>query len=298
MTSSPKIEPRDERHGWLALAAILGWWAYDAHFHWLGDTEYQFGWIVLALCAYLGWDRWESRPRTRRTTARPLWIAMTLGGAALIIVAECFKHAISRTPAATFTLSVGCVLVACAVILQRFGPAYLRHFAFPILFFFLAVPIPQIIWNPVVHSLQDIVARVNVEVLNLAGVPARRTAHVIQLPNAVVGVNEACSGIRSLQSSVMAALFVADLIIKSVMLRIVFLIAGVLLAVTGNLIRSLYLSFSAYRGGEEAVEGAHDTAGWSILLFTMCGLAVLAWMIHRLDIRSTGEPDAERSVDK
>ena len=56
-----------------------------------------------------------------------------------------------------------------------------------------------------------------------------------------------------------------------------------MLAVFGNLIRSLYLSITANNKGIASVEQVHDSAGWSILLFTAVGVAILAWLFARLE---------------
>jgi exosortase len=180
-------------------------------------------------------------------------------------------------------LSLGCSLFLIGNILLLKGPRTLRHFAFPFLFFFLAVPIPKIVWNPVVFTLQSWVSILDVELLNLSGIPAARQAHVIVLPNGSVGVDEACSGIRSLQSSLMAALFIADLVLHRLSAKIAFFFLGVGLAVIGNLIRSFTLSVLAYRSGIDILEKWHDTAGWSILGFTSLGVIALAWVFNRVE---------------
>jgi exosortase len=101
------------------------------------------------------------------------------------------------------------------------------------------------------------------------------------LPNGSVGVDEACSGIRSLQSTVMATLFIGYLTLKSRGLQLALLLSGIVLAICGNLIRSLYLSLSANAKGVQAIEKVHDTAGWSILLFTALGVVLLSWLLAR-----------------
>jgi exosortase len=145
------------------------------------------------------------------------------------------------------------------------------------------MPLPSLIYDPVVVGLQNKVAAVNVEVLNVMGIPAERVGSIIQLPNGMVGVDEACSGIRSLQSTVMATLFIGYLTLRGKGLQGALLLCGVALAIFGNLIRSLYLSFTANAKGAAAVESAHDSAGWSILAFTAIGVALVAWGFSRFE---------------
>jgi exosortase len=192
-------------------------------------------------------------------------------------------------------LSLGCTLFLVGNILLLRGRKTLRHFAFPFLFFFLAVPIPKILWNPIVFTLQSWVSILDVELLNLSGIPAARQAHVIILPNGQVGVDEACSGIRSLQSSLMAALFIADLILQRLSAKIAFFFLGLGLAVIGNLIRSYLLSLIAYRNGIDILERWHDTAGWSILGFTSIGVIFLAWLFNRIEGTQRDRPITDSS---
>jgi len=101
------------------------------------------------------------------------------------------------------------------------------------------------------------------------------------LPNCRVGVDEACSGIRSLQSSLMMALFIGDQSFRQAGLRWLLVGGAVGWAVVGNIGRSLYLSLTAHRHGIAALNEVHDTAGWSVLVVTLVGLGVMAWALAR-----------------
>lgn len=235
------------------------------------------------LTAYLAWERWPTRPR--EDVPMPFWICLVLSLAAMPLVAsaELYKNAIARVPATAFILSLGCGLFLAANLLLVCGRRTFRHFLFPFLFFFVAVPLPKTIWNPIVFGLQQFVTWIDVESLRLMGIAADQQGSVISLANCQVGVDEACSGVRSLQSSIMAALFVGDLTLKSNTWKVIFFGAGVSLAVVGNYLRSLYLAYSAHIGGPEQLHKVHDTAGWSVLAFTAVGLIIISMIITRLE---------------
>ncbi len=270
---------------WLPGAGMLAWWVWELSHHWAALVEYRFGWIVALLAAYLAWERWETRPPAR--PGEHGWSVVALGfiGFGLVLLAELYRIGLARTPTQAMLLSLGCAAFAVAYLLALGGWVRTRHFLFPLLFFFVAVPIPKFFWNPVVFGLQSLVTFLNVEALNLLGIPAVQQAHVIRLPNTTVGVDEACSGVRSLQSSIMAALFIGDLTLRRAGWKVFFLFAGVILAVVGNFGRSLYLSLTAHRAGAQALKAVHDSAGWSVLLFTAVGIALLAWAVTRLESR-------------
>src|SRR5439155_13422119 len=143
------------------------------------------------------------------------------------------------------------------------------------------LPVPETIYYPFVSGLQSKVAALNVELLNLTGVPAERLGNAIRLPACVVGIDEACSGIRSLQSTVMATLFIGYHTLRKKSLQAALFGLGILLAMGGNLLRSFLLSYTAHKQGAAAIESYHDAAGWSILAFTALGVAAAAWWLGR-----------------
>lgn len=271
----------------LPLLLILGWWMADLQVQWRTLTEFQHGWLVVPLAAYLAWERYPGQPPLAPTGSIRMVgpVALAIAGFGLVLVAELYRWSVSRSPASSFVLSVGCALFGIAVLWSTYGGAVARWYLFPLLFLFVAVPIPKILWNPVVLGLQGFITTLNVEVLNLLGIPALRTGNLIQLPTGTVGVDEACSGVRSLQSSVMATLFISDLMLRRAGAKVFFFIAGLALAIVGNLGRSLFLALTAARRGVNAVDVVHDTAGWSVFLFTAAGIALLAWWVSRTERR-------------
>jgi exosortase len=271
----------------------MAWLVSKAQWYWGHRPDLQFGWGVLAICLYLFWLAWETRPEVK---AR--WGVVSLGaaviGGGLLFLTQIYMAAFGMMPASLMGLAMGTMLIVGANLLYAYGWSGLRHFAFAYGFILIALPMPSAIQNPVVGGLQSLVAGINVEVLNIVGIPARQTGSLIQLPSCTVGIDEACSGIRSLQSSIMVALFVAYLKLKSNSLRLLLVALGVGLAIFGNLVRSLFLSIQANRLGSEAIETYHDAAGWSILVFTFAGVALAAWLLAYWDRRMRrGQPVME-----
>lgn len=250
---------------------------------WSSQPEMQFGWIVVMLVAYLVWENWEGRPgRVERMTVGNSVVAF--GSVAWLGMVQVYQAAFGTNAASLCGHALGVVMLGLANLHYVWGWRGIRRFGFPLVFLFVAVPMPSAIQNPVTGFLQRLVTSVNVEVLNLSGIPAERVGSLIRLPGGTVGVNEACSGIRSLQSAVMATLFIGYLSLRSGFLRVLLFGGGLMVAVLGNLLRSLYLSFTASSRGVGAVNEVHDAAGWSILLFTAVGVAVLAWGLARVEV--------------
>ncbi len=274
----------------LPLLLAFGWLVSKAQWYWNHQPDLQFGWIVLGLCAFVAWDQWERRPPLVCQARWPFFLG-SLAGSAVLFTMQLYQAAFGLTPAVMMGLTTGLYAIALANIHYAVGWPGVRFYAFPLLFFLIALPLPSFLYNPLVHGLQEKVATVNVEILNLIGVPAHRSGSLIELPNGTVGVNEACSGIRSLQSTVMATLFIGYLTLQRRSLQVMLLGLGIGLAIFGNLVRSLYLSLTANAKGLAAVDKVHDSAGWTILLFTAAGVALLAWMFHKLELWAKREEE-------
>jgi exosortase len=278
----------------LPSGLALSWLVWRAHWFWSRKPELQFGWIVLALCLFLLWEAWQKCP-----AARLCWSVAGAGlcatGLVMLFGAQIYQAAFGVTTEGMSALGLGVMLFIGGNLHYVFGVAGVKRFAFGLGFFFLALPVPDTIYYPLVAGLQSKVAVVNVELLNLAGIPAAQAGNAIRLPNCIVGIDEACSGIRSLQSAVMATLFIGYLTLYNRGLQIALFVAGLLFAIAGNLIRSFLLSWIANAQGVQAIESFHDAAGWSILLFTAGGVILSAWLLGKFEkslARLAIEPDA------
>jgi exosortase len=286
-TSQSRVEAR-----WLPLIALLpswlavAWLVSKAQWFWNHQPDLQFGWIVLLLSAYVFWEAWEKRPPANYRW-NPFWLSATISGLGLLFVVQVFQAACGSNAASTAGLALAIMCVVMDNLGYVFSSRGLWHFGFAFAFLLIALPMPSVVHNLVVGGLQSKITSLNVEILNIIGIPAQRVGSLIRLPSCTVGVDEACSGIRSLQSTLMATLFIGHLTLGRTALKCLLVLCGVVLAVLGNLARSLFLSYTANARGLHALESMHDTAGWSILLFTAAGVGVLAFLFARMERLST-----------
>lgn len=260
----------------------FAWLVSRAKWFWNNNPDLQFGWVVLMLCAYLFYEAWEQRSELQ--VALRWWIIGLVGfGSAVLIFVQSYWAVFGMHAATIQGLAIGLLCMCFANVGLVFGWAGVTRFAFPFAFILIALPLPGIIYGPVVSGLQAKVAWINTEILNLLGIPAQQVGSLIHLPNGTVGIDEACSGVRSLQSTIMAALFIGYVSLKSNGLRVTLLVLGMCLAVVGNIGRSLYLSLMAHWRGMDSIDRVHDAAGWSVLAFTAAGVILLAWLIGKAE---------------
>lgn len=270
---------------WLICAAIP---------YWRATPELEFGWLVALLSGYLFSERWPSRPPTLLDWRwmHTLWTVLTVG---VLLVFQSYKMALGATPAALAILALGVFSMVSLNLSYVCGRAGTRHLLPAFLFLAIALPIPGAIYDPVVAWLQGLIASCNVVVLNLLGIPAQRVGNLIHLQVGTVGIDEGCSGIRSLQSTMMAGLFIGYLLLKRNSLRFFLLTTSLGAAVFGNLVRSLFLSCKASSEGIRAVPLYHDAAGWSILGFTAVVVGVFGYGLSKLERNMENSSKSDQS---
>ena len=93
------------------------------------------------------------------------------------------------------------------------------------------------------------------------------------------GVNEACSGVRSLQTSLMIGLLFGELKRLVLVRRLLLLAGAVAIAFLANCARALFLVWIAATHNVDAVAKWHDVAGYSIVLVVFGGtIAIATWL--------------------
>ena len=239
------------------LVAAIWQMRYD----WTYDESYRYGWTVIPLSLYLFHLRWQDRPPADpRLPSRNLW-AGWIALAVLFPLVWLFREANPDWRPIGLALTVITVAAALLLLAEAGGPPWLRHFAGPVLFFMVAIPWPSVIERPVTEVLMPANAAVTLEALHWLNIPAIRSGHLITLREGTLGVEEACSGIRSLQSTLMIALFLGELNQLRLSSRAVLLGSGILFALFTNILRTIGLSTAAARHGLSAAHDWHDTAG-------------------------------------
>ncbi len=173
-----------------------------------------------------------------------------------------------------------CVAISLAAVYFAGGIAWLRHFAFPIAFFLIAVPWPVPLEQTLVQWLMRSVTQICVEALSWASIPAIQSGNVIQIATGKVGVEEACSGVRSLQTTLMIALFMGELLRFGIVRRIILLVGGLGVAFICNASRAFFLVWVSAKSGTDAVAKWHDNVGMAVLLASLVGVGILCALLN------------------
>jgi len=159
---------------------------------------------------------------------------------------------------------------------ERRGRAWLAHFWFPLAFFLTFVPWPYRIEVQVIQGLTSFVTHAAVQLLQVAGYPAEVRGNTIIAGSHWLGVDQACSGIRSLQALTMVSLWLGEYFRLRWPGRIVVVGGAVVLTGVFNLLRATGLSVATFHGGKDAYQRWHDPLGFAtfltsvVLLYFLC----------------------------
>ena len=271
---------------WLVPVVLWLWLIWACAGEWTNSTDYNYGWFVPPLAAYFLWKRRENSsssglaqpPCRGRVTA---WLVL-----ALALVAVFPLEIVRQTPIhwrpVLWSIGFAALGSTFAVAWLTGGRALLKVIAVPALFMMVGIPWPTFVENALSFPLMQWVARWSVGLLHLLGYPATAAGTTITLPNCTVGVEEACSGLRSLQTALMVGVAAGELAMLRKGPRALLLVSAFVFALLGNQVRVLLLALAGIHGGAAAVTNYHDAAGYVVLAILLAGVGAAAWLLLRL----------------
>jgi exosortase len=237
---------------------------------WNVNSNYSYGWWIPVVSMILFAERWPTRPARANPPSFRLVFPVALGGILFLAFRLAAETDPDWRPGLWVLVSLYVVVLLTWLWLEG-GRPWVHHFAFPIGFLFLSVPWLYQIEFPLVQGLMRWNAALVADSLQCLGIAAEPAGNIIQLQNCRLGVEEACSGILSLQASLVMGCLLGDIYGLTVRRRFFLVGTSMMLALLGNYFRTLFLALMAVYVGADAVPQWHDTAGYAILVFTALG---------------------------
>jgi exosortase len=297
----------------LGLALFMCW---DQYHWWKLRDEYAFGFIVPLFVAYVLFERW---PRLTELLSKPaegaspppgsgsilqklltfIAFCMVAGGLGLYLVGGLYRAMEGQNLITSNFIAVGFAsLLLGGVFLysdkaldgttmglgQRINVALI--FLFPALIWMLSVPMFGAVHKAISTALMNQVAVVVYYTFDVLGYAIVREGSVLKLPLGDVGVEDACSGIRSLTACLFAGSFLGAVYFTAFWKKLFLVGTAMAFAFINNILRSLYLTAYAYAKGPTGLDGhvylfgmdlgnVHDFTGWVVLGLTVICLLIL-----------------------
>ena len=229
---------------------VTGWLVWQVQWYWRAGGDLGFGWLAPVLGAVLFWKAWGDRPAV---AWKMRWWALLalLPGVGMLFLMQIYQASMGTNAASTMGLALGVMLVVMANLGIVFGWRGVAGFGMAYALLLCALPLPTILHAPVVAVLGRMAA-VNVEVLNLAGVPAELAGREIVVAGQKLNVVGACRGQGTMQFAALASLFFAWFAVRGWGRRIGVLVGGALIGVLGYFVCSMRLCLAVNAHGGDA----------------------------------------------
>lgn len=249
----------------LVLAAVALLWLqlfYSMVPVWRFGEYYEYGWYVPPIAAFFLFRRWQGRATEKLRPVHGGWMAVL---AVLIFPMLLGIRALAgfdpswRPPLLLQTALV--VAVTHGLLFLRGGRRLTLEMAPVTVFALSAIPYPFTLEQKLIAQLTDAVVHASAGLFNLIGRPVEMIGTKLASLGTEVEVTEGCSGIRSLQSLLMAGLFFGELFLLRPRQRMALLAVTAAVVMAVNIGRVMALAQVRFDHGEHAFEAAHDQIG-------------------------------------
>jgi exosortase len=322
----------------LAAGSLLGltlFLIWDQYHWWKLQDEYAFGFIVPVFVVYVLYERWPRLGKALivegekasvgdqvKSGSRSilemglvvLSLILMAGGLGSFFMGILYRAMEGQNLISSNFLAFGYanILLATAFLYtgkrsngeriplgERWQLALL--FLFPALIWMLSVPMFNAVHKTVSTFLMNKVALVVYTSFDWLGYAVIREGSVLRLPLGDVGVEDACSGIRSLTACLFAGSFLGAVFFESFWKKVLLVASSMVLAFVNNILRSLFLTAWAYWKGPDGLNthvqflgmdfgSIHDATGWMVLGMTvLCLLALVKLLSIQFEYSITEE---------
>ena len=245
---------------------------------WNTNEQYAHGFLVPFLCFYL---LLKSEPFIGNQESKKsllqgkTWYLIGIPLLLSLIPLWTIRGANSDWRLLNFVLFGIVFLLTVIPFYDQGGWSRIKNLLFPLLFFTVAIPWPLATDLQLTQWFQERVSSIIVDILLLLEHEASLQGTVIDVGIfGQVGIDQACSGINGLQSSIVVTLFFGAYYRFRWINRVVLILSGAMIAIGFNLLRAFSLSYIKVKGKGHLLEDAlfsiggwdmpslHDLAGW------------------------------------
>jgi len=275
-----------------ALAACWLLFFNELRGEWQVNPQYSYGYVVPLLGAALIWRRWPDRPKAASATSSWFYVLVT-GLLLLLLPLNIFVEANPEWRLLYWVNGFQVVILTFCFLQRWGGKSWVQHFGPALVFMLIAVPWPMDWEQDSIQGLMRIVAGLTVEVAGLLNIPALQHGNLIEVGAGIVGIDEACSGVRSLQSALMLSLFLGEMYRFSWLRRVSLIGASLVFVLLANLTRTSFLVWAAASRGLPQMAAWHDAAGMVIMFIVLPSLMGLAYLMKPDTTEDLAQPASQ-----
>ncbi|MDY0131711.1 MAG: exosortase/archaeosortase family protein [Desulforegulaceae bacterium] len=229
---------------------------------WSIDDNFSHGFLIPFIFIYMVWFRFDELKQTKIKSSNLGIIIICLG-------LVCYLA--GNLGAEFFVMRVSMITTFAGLIIWFLGVKIFKKVFIPVLYLFLMIPIPSIIWNKLAFPLQLFAASGATSIIQMFGLSVLREGNILHLVNTSLEVVDACSGLRSLTSLLaLSGAFAYISPLKNISKWILFF-SAIPIAVAVNILRLIITAFAAVYISPETAHGLlHDMAGIVVFGAALC----------------------------
>lgn len=252
---------------------------------WWNDPDYSHGlWIPLIF----GYLVWMKKDQLSQIVAAPNpWGAALFAAAIVLLFAGQAVYITGWGTGGLFVKGVSFIIACSGLVLLVLGWGFLKALILPLIYLFLMLPLPGVLYDAITQPLQTYASKTATVVLYLLKIPVLREGNILIFPGMRLGVEEACSGIRSLFSllTVGGAFVLLFMVQRQGWQRLLFFLSAVPIAVVTNALRVTVTGVMAYHIGLAAAEGFfHEFSGGAIFIFASILLGIEFYLVNKVPV--------------
>jgi exosortase len=226
---------------------------------WSNSENYSHGFFIIPISIYLIWMKKDRVLETPKNNQR-IGFYIFLFGLLIYVVAN---YAYITTLA-----SMAMLITLYGMILYLYGFQMFRLLAFPLFFLILMIPVPEQIYSSLTIPLQLFVSKTSTDFAMLLNIPIFRQGNVIQLPEQVLEVVQACSGLRSVVSLLAVSAVFGYLRVNSNYLRSIIFFSSIPIAIIVNIFRVIIMIIASYYFQYDLSQGTIHTI-FGMIIFAL-----------------------------
>lgn len=200
----------------------------------------------------------------------------------LLVALSAMLLVIGKLGAEFFLSRISFVCILAGLLWTFQGRARLRVLLLPLLLLASMIPLPLLVYNSLSGPLRLFASATAELVAEWAGVTLYRQGNTIHLATLAIGVEDACSGLTSLSSTLVAALLLAYTFTRRFRDRILIVSMAIPIAVLANVLRVAGTAILSDHNPVYALGFYHAFSGWVVFVAALSALYGVAHSVRFL----------------
>lgn len=239
---------------------------------WSSDPNFSHGFLIPFVAVYMVWHKKEILNTIEIKPSTP---------GLFVIIFGMLCYLAGTIGAELFVMRSSMIITIAGMVIYLLGIKMFKTIFIPIIYLFIMIPIPAIIWNKLAFPLQLFAADLSSDVIDMIGIPVLREGNVLHLANTTLEVVDACSGLRSLTSLLALSGAFAYIAPLGNLKKWILFFFAVPIAVIVNIVRLTITAAMAIYIGPEAAQGfLHEMSG--IIVFVVALLLIYTVFVIEL----------------